>query len=105
MEMVQVTNFDDGTTLIAINRPTRKNAICAVTARELQQAFADFDRSDQRVAVITGTGNDAFSSGADVSNVPELWRDVPTVGITTEKPVIAAVGGWCVGEAQGIGCS
>jgi enoyl-CoA hydratase len=99
MEMVQVTNFDDGTTLIAINRPTRKNAICAVTARELQQAFADFDRSDQRVAVITGTGNDAFSSGADVSNVPELWRCVPTVGITTEKPVIAAVGGWCVGGA------
>lgn len=101
MEMVRITHHDDGTTLIAIDRPTRKNAICAVTAVELQQAFAEFDRSPtQRVAVLTGTGNDAFSSGADVTNIPELWRCVPTVGITTEKPVIAAVGGWCVGGAM-----
>jgi enoyl-CoA hydratase/carnithine racemase len=100
MDRVKVTDFDDGTTLIAIDRPKRKNAICAVTAVELQQAFAAFDRSaTQRVAVITGTGDDAFSAGADVSNIPELWRCIPTVGITTEKPVIAAVGGWCVGGA------
>jgi enoyl-CoA hydratase/carnithine racemase len=99
MEMVRVTNHDDGTTLIAIDRPARKNAICAVTAIELQQAFAEFDCSaTQRVAVITGS-DEAFSSGADVSNIPELWRCIPTVGITTEKPVIAAVGGWCVGGA------
>ena len=51
------------------------------------------------MAVLTGAGNDAFSAGADVTNLPELWRCVPTVGITTEKPVIAAVGGWCVGGA------
>ena len=99
MEMVQVTNNPDGTTLITINRPARKNAICAITARELQQAFAEFDQSEQRVAVLTGAGNDAFSAGADVTNLPELWRCVPTVGITTDKPVIAAVGGWCVGGA------
>jgi enoyl-CoA hydratase len=100
MEMVKVTDHADGTTLITIDRPARKNAICAVTAVELQRAFAEFDRSDtQRVAVLTGSGDAAFSSGADVANVPELWRCVPTVGITTEKPVIAAVGGWCVGGA------
>lgn len=100
MEMIEVTHHPDGTTLVVINRPARKNAICAVTAVELQQAFAEFDRMDsQRVAVITGAGNDAFSAGADVSNLPELWRCIPTVGIGTEKPVIAAVGGWCVGGA------
>ena len=100
MEMVKVTDFDDGTTLIAIDRPTKKNAICATTAIELQQAFDAFDRNDaQRVAVLTGSGDDAFSAGADVTNLPELWRCVPTVGIRTEKPVIAAVGGWCVGGA------
>ena len=43
MEMVKVTDFEDGTTLIAIDRPKRKNAICAVTAVELQQAFAAFE--------------------------------------------------------------
>jgi len=100
MTKVKVTDFADGTTLIAIDRPERRNAICAITAIELQQAFAAFDRSEgQRVAVITGTGDEAFSTGADVSNLPELWRCIPTVGITTEKPVIAAVGGWCVGGA------
>lgn len=91
---------DDGVTLITINRPERRNAICATTARELQAAFAEFDRSDtQRVAVLTGAGDDAFSGGADVTDLPELWRCVPTVGITTDKPIVAAVGGWCVGGA------
>jgi enoyl-CoA hydratase len=100
MEMIRVTDHDDGTTLIEINRPARKNAICAVTAVELQQAFAAFDRTEsQRVAVLTGAGDEVFSAGADVTNLPELWRCIPTVGIDTEKPVIVAVGGWCVGGA------
>ncbi len=99
MDMVLVTHNDDGTTLITIDRPGRRNAICAQTAIELQQAFADFDRSDQLVAVLTGSGDAAFSSGADVTRLPELWRCVPTLGITTEKPVIAAVAGHCVGGA------
>lgn len=100
MEKVSVTDFPDGTTLIAINRPEKRNAICATTAIELQQAFAAFDATEsQRVAVVTGTGDAAFSGGADLTNIPELWRCIPTVGITTEKPVIAAVGGHCVGGA------
>lgn len=99
MDMVLLTHHDDGTTLITINRPERRNAICAQTAIELQQAFAEFDQSSQKVAVVTGTGDDAFSSGADVSRLPELWRCIPTLGITTEKPVIAAVAGHCVGGA------
>ena len=98
MERILVTHHDDGTTLITINRPERRNAICSRTAVELQQAFDAFDRSDQRVAVVTGSGN-TFSSGADISDLPELWRCVPTVGIRTEKPVIAAVAGHCVGGA------
>ncbi|CAN0510434.1 unnamed protein product, partial [Phaeothamnion confervicola] len=35
MEKVLVTNNPDGTTVIAINRPDRRNAICAQTAEEL----------------------------------------------------------------------
>lgn len=96
-ENLLIENFDDGVTLITINRERRRNAISAQTAIELQQAFAAFDRSPQRVAVITGAGTAAFTAGADVSDMPELWRCVPTVGITTEKPVICAVSGWCAG--------
>jgi enoyl-CoA hydratase len=99
MNNIIFTDHGDGTTVIAINRPERRNAICADTALELQRAFGAFDASAQRVAVLTGTGNEAFSGGADVTNLPELWRCVPTIGIATEKPIIAAVGGWCVGGA------
>lgn len=83
--------------IIAIDRPEKLNAINKAVAIELQQAFAAFDRSEQRVAILTGAGGRAFSAGADVTDLPELWRCVPTVGIRTEKPIIAAVGGWCIG--------
>src|SRR5258706_9323119 len=89
--------------IIAINRPEKMNAINKAVAIELQQAFAAFDRSAQRVAILTGNGGRAFSAGADVTDLPELWRCVPTVGIVTEKPIIAAVSGWCIGGPLGIG--
>ena len=83
--------------VIAINRPEKLNAINKAVAVELQNAFAAFDRSEQRVAVLTGAGGRAFSAGADVTDQPELWRCVPSVGIISEKPIITAVAGWCIG--------
>ncbi|SIO63531.1 1,4-Dihydroxy-2-naphthoyl-CoA synthase [Bradyrhizobium erythrophlei] len=100
MQKVLVENFTDGTTLITINRPERRNAICGETALMLQKAFVDFERSPtQKAAVLTGAGNEAFSGGADTGNFPELWRCIPTVGFETTKPIVSAVGGWCVGGA------
>ncbi|MBN8989510.1 MAG: enoyl-CoA hydratase/isomerase family protein [Rhizobiales bacterium] len=99
-QKVLVENNADGTTLVTINRPERRNAICAETALLLQKAFVAFERSPtQRAAVLTGAGNEAFSGGADTGNFPELWRCIPTVGFETTKPIISAVGGWCVGGA------
>jgi len=83
--------------IVSITRPEKLNAINKAVAIELQEAFAAFDRSAQRVAILTGAGGRAFSAGADVTDLPELWRCVPTVGITTDKPIIAAVAGWCIG--------
>lgn len=85
--------------VISINRPEKMNTISRQVALDLQAAFAEFDASDQRVAVLTAEGEKAFSAGADVTDLPELWRCVPTVGIVTEKPIIAATAGWCVGGA------
>jgi len=100
MQKVLVENHADGTTLITINRPERRNAICAETALMLQKAFQEFEHSSaQKAAVLTGAGNEAFSGGADTGNFPELWRCIPTVGFETTKPIISAVGGWCVGGA------
>jgi enoyl-CoA hydratase/carnithine racemase len=83
--------------IISINRPEKLNAINKAVAIELREAFAAFDHSAQRVAILTGAGGRAFSAGADVTDLPELWRCVPTVGIMTDKPIIAAISGWCIG--------
>lgn len=83
--------------LIRINRPDKLNAISSAVATELQAAFRAFDASDQRVAIISAAGERAFTAGADVNDLPELWRCIPGVGFTTDKPVVAATSGWCVG--------
>lgn len=83
--------------IIRIARPERMNAISAATAVDLQKAFQEFERSDQRVAIISSEGDRAFSAGADVNDLPELWRCIPNVGFKTGKPIIAATTGWCVG--------
>ena len=99
MKTISIENLPTGVTVITLQRPQKRNAINAAMARELQQAFAQFDASGQRVAVLTGAGDEAFSGGADVTDKPELGRCIPTVGITTEKPIIVALSGWCVGGA------
>ena len=84
--------------IIRINRPEKLNAISAAVAVELQRAFQAFDAApEQRVAVLSAAGERAFTAGADVSDLPELWRAVPGVGFQTDKPIIAATSGWCVG--------
>ena len=73
MQKALVENNTDGATLITVNRPERRNAICGEAVPLLQQAFGDFERSPtQWAAVLTGSGNEAFSGGADTRNFPEL---------------------------------
>ena len=67
-------------------------------ALDLQRAWERFETGDDRVAIIAGEG-DHFSAGADVNDLPELWRCIPTIGARLEKPVIAATSGYCIGGA------
>jgi enoyl-CoA hydratase/carnithine racemase len=99
--MPAVTVEDRGAiSIIRINRPERMNAISQAVAVEMQQAFKRLDADpDKRVAILSSTGTKAFSSGADVSDLPELWRAIPTVGFQTDKPIIAATSGWVIGGA------
>lgn len=89
----------DRVALVTIRRPEKANAINLQVSRDLQDAWSRFESSDERVAVITGEGERAFSSGADMSDLPELWRCIPGVGARVEKPVIAATSGYCIGGA------
>jgi enoyl-CoA hydratase len=84
--------------IIRINRPEKLNAISSAVAVEMQLAFQDFDVDPtKRVAILSAAGDRAFSSGADVTDLPELWRAIPNIGFHTEKPIIAATTGWVVG--------
>ena len=85
---------------ITINRADRLNALNEDVIVGLQAAWQRFEDSDDRVAVLHAAGDRAFSVGADVKAPPkEMWQGVPSVGVTTSKPVIAAVHGWCIGGA------
>jgi enoyl-CoA hydratase len=94
---VVTTEHRGPVSIIRISRPEKLNAISSAVAIELQRAFQAFDASDQRVAILSAAGDRAFTSGADVTDLPELWRCIPTVGFKTDKPIIAATSGWCVG--------
>jgi enoyl-CoA hydratase len=92
-------------TIVAINRPERRNAVDGSTARLLLEAFERFDGDDgARVAVLTGAGG-TFCAGADLKAFSEGEpRPIREEGrgpmgptrLVTSKPVVAAVEGFAV---------
>ena len=93
---------------ITINRPERLNALHPPANAELLHAFSDFrDDPDVWVAIITGTGERAFSAGNDLKYTAEHGRArlghsyASFGGITSNfecwKPIIAAVNGYALG--------
>jgi enoyl-CoA hydratase/carnithine racemase len=94
---------------VTINRPDRRNAIDPDTSRELKDAFEAFKADDEAwVAILTGTGDQSFSAGADLVAMAQAFAggdgrpgwDVPFGGITRGfecwKPLIAAINGYCL---------
>lgn len=96
MPLVQTSDLGK-VRLITMKRPEKLNAINAQAALDLQDAFVAFEASDQRVAVLTGAGDKALSVGNDLKDPPENWRILPNIGFRSDKPVICAVAGLCIG--------
>lgn len=86
---------------ITINRPARLNAINEEVEQGLAEAWRRFNASEDRVAIITGSGDKAFSVGKDLDYdaTPDYRRFIPGFDIQVSKPIIAAIGGWCIGGA------
>lgn len=60
----------EGITLITINRPEVRNAVNAITANQLAQAFRQFEQdASQKVCILTGAGDQAFCAGYDLHEV------------------------------------
>src|SRR2546421_12246169 len=98
-----------GKATIMINRPERRNSLDKATYAEIQAAL-DEANGDPKVGVIvlTGSGEQAFASGADLKTVNTLelaeYRDYLETNAATrtkiyglDKPVIARVNGACLG--------
>ena len=95
-----VTYIGDGPVArITINRAERLNRLDAAIVAGLESAWHRFMACDEhRVALLSGAGERAFTAGADLKAVPhDLYRGIPGVGVPVDKPVVAAVRGWCVG--------
>lgn len=88
--------------VITINRPERMNRLDAEIVDGLHDCWVQLMADDAaRVAVVTGAGEKAFSAGADLKAVPHnLYHGMPGIGYPVDKPVIAAVAGWCIGGAM-----
>ena len=103
----------DGIALITIERPHVRNAFRPLTSAELAHAFATARHdSAVRVVLLTGAGDKAFCSGADLSLRAQEGADVASTVTPAsvldvqlqirriEKPVIALVAGYAVGGGQ-----
>jgi enoyl-CoA hydratase/carnithine racemase len=94
--------------LVALNRPERLNAISPLMLDELRAFWPLYDADPAlRVAIVTGSGDRAFCSGADVSSVADKSRGrtcdflrenrFTPLQAQISKPTICAVNGVCAG--------
>lgn len=92
-------------TTVTLSRPERHNAITMAMHHALQAAFDEFAADpQQRICVVRGAGSRAFSAGSDLGDPESRGGAYPRSGYAgmaerfdLNKPVIAAVGGVCLG--------
>lgn len=96
---------------LIINRPAARNALNTDVWRLLAEEVYHLSQTpDIRVIVIRGAGNEAFISGADVSEFPALRADAKTTSRYDQlandalqalknapQPVLAMINGLCYG--------
>lgn len=93
---------------ITLNRPDKMNAISPEMYGAITDRLVEIDRDpDVLVGVITGAGEKAFTAGADLKTVhtagplggsewAALRPDRFDLGLNVQKPLIAAVNGYCL---------
>ncbi|HEV8617521.1 MAG TPA: enoyl-CoA hydratase-related protein [Methylomirabilota bacterium] len=89
--------------VVTVDNQPRRNAMPRSMLAELARVWDTLERSSCRCIVLTGAGERAFSSGADVSGDlsadPEIARTVNDALLKSRpyaKPIVAAVNGDCV---------
>ena len=97
---------DNNIGVLQLNRPNVLNALSFGLMSELVNGLEELDKDEEvRVIILTGSGR-AFAAGADLAEMSqltpvdlmlgrrfELWDRIRKIS----KPMIAAVGGYCLG--------
>ena len=123
-DLVDVTR-DAGVSVVAMNRPDKRNALSLQLLDELAQALEQEERAAEVSAVVLTGHGDVFSAGADRSPVAGLEGDALARAfapiavemadgvarlmlrlLTMRKPVVGAINGHAVGGALivALGC-
>ncbi len=102
-------SVEDGIAVVTLNRPEALNSLNRALRMELMELFPALDvRKDVKVIVITGAGDKAFCTGADLKErsaktTEELvferhYLTSKSNGLLAgiSKPVIAAIKGYCM---------
>ncbi len=101
---------EKGIAKLTINRPEVRNALNAATRQEIRNAIGEIEKDgDVRVVIITGAGEKAFISGADITAFKDATPIIMEESASTlgqqlfsnienlNVPVIAMINGFCLG--------
>ncbi|MGK7393346.1 MAG: enoyl-CoA hydratase/isomerase family protein [Candidatus Cyclobacteriaceae bacterium M3_2C_046] len=101
--------IEEGILIIQISRPDKLNALNTITLEELRTTIQSaYDDKDIKGVIITGEGDKAFVSGADIDEIAGLnelngrkfsenGQEVFALIENCPKPIIAAVNGYALG--------
>ncbi|MFV0676934.1 enoyl-CoA hydratase/isomerase family protein [Variovorax sp. tm] len=108
--MAVTLEVHDFVAIVTLNRPEAMNAIDPESAAQLHEAWSEIStRKDVRVGILTGAGERAFCTGADLKKTmppAESFAELhfgpraglpPVSTLQTPKPMIAAVNGFALG--------
>jgi len=104
---------EKGIVKLTINRPEIRNALNAATRQEIRNTIEEVEKDeDVRVVIITGAGEKAFISGADITAFKDatpimIEESASTLGQqlfsdieNLQVPIIAMINGFCLGGGQ-----
>ena len=110
-DAIQTSYPCNGILVLAINRPSRKNAVDLTTAQKLYDAFRAFEDDDTLKVCVLHGAHGTFCAGGDLHSIAKAGgqaspsiprvngRNVGPMGpsrLQVKKPVIAAVAGHAV---------
>ncbi|MBI21381.1 MAG: enoyl-CoA hydratase [Chloroflexi bacterium] len=114
-----IVKSENGVGWMIFNQPKKRNAVSFDMWKSIPKIIDYFNsNSEVRVIVISGAGNKSFVSGADISEFEDKRNTKKQVEIydqatnaanisllTSEKPLIAMIKGYCIGGGLAIALS